>query len=177
MGNIAQCIEAAKANVPEGKAREYEMGISKDEAKTRLFSQIRCNGGRIAIKNRDGIERYINKNSARKIINSIRGSTAKNGFTEKQHYAAAADIVFLYENSTKVLNHPDYKKRSKVESINRFVAPLYGDTCAFITGKVIADQGRKIHSLELTGIGKLEGTIGAAKKPNSIPATSSPLTI
>jgi len=170
---VRACVEAARACVDESKIAEYKKGIAKEEAKRRLFSQIKDCGGRIIIISKDGKEGYINKNSARKLVDSIRGSTIKNDFTAEQHYAAAADIVNLYKNSIQVLEHPDHKGRSRIESIDRFVAPLYGDNYAFITGKVIENEGRKIHSLELTEIGKLEGTIDRAKNPHIL-ATNNP---
>ena len=170
---LRRFIEEAKANVPEEKAKEYERGTTLGYAKNTLYGEIEKSGGRIVIKNKDGEEGYINKSSASKIVNATRKSV-KNGFTEEQHYAAAADIVNLYRNSIKILNHPDEKRRRNVESINRFVAPLYGDNVVYITGKEIIDGGKKIHSLELSGIGKLEGTVGVKSNLSPTPATNNP---
>jgi len=142
------------------KIEEYKNGITKDNARSKLYSQIENSGGRIIIKNKDGVEGYVNKKSASKIIDTERNSV-KNGFTPEQHWAAAADIT-----------HSDEKGRSNIESINRFVAPLYGDNYAFITGKEIINEGRKIHSLELIGLGRLEGTlVGAVNKTESYPSS------
>ncbi|MCL2260447.1 MAG: hypothetical protein FWC15_03725 [Fibromonadales bacterium] len=173
---LKRVIEEAKANVPESKIAEYKKGITKDEAKRRLFSQIKANGGRITVTSSDGKDGYINKKSARKILD-VNEKSIKSDLTLEQYWAIAADIVGLYRNSTEVLEHSDYKNRSNVEGIIRFVSPLYEDNYAYITAKVIKNEGQKIHDLEISDIekigGKLEGTlVGATKKPNPTPAAN-----
>jgi len=166
---LRQVIEKAKANVPESKIAEYKKGITKDEAKKRLFSQIKASGGtRIKVVNSAGKEGYINKNTARKILD-VKEGTLKPGITIEQYWAMAADIANLYRNSTEILVHQDYKNRSRVEEIIRLVAPLYEDNYAYITAKVIKNEGQKIHYLEISDIEKieerLEGTlVSEAKK-------------
>jgi len=135
-------------------------------AKSKLYAQIESSGGKLIIKNKAGEEGYINKDSVNKMLSSSADSV-KNGFNESQHFSAVADIVNLYENSVKVLTHPDRKGSHNVKNIDRFVALLYDDKFAFITGKEIIENGRKIYNLELMKLGRLEGKLVEEESKNS----------
>jgi len=157
---ISESVLAAATcfvGISKEKAEEYQRGATLGYAKNRVYSQIENSGcGRLIIKSKDGEEGYINKDSVNKMLSSYVDSV-NNGFNEVQHFAAVADIVNLYENSIKVLSHPDKKGSLNVKAINRFVAPLYENSFALITGKEIVDNGRKIYNLELIKLGRLEG--------------------
>jgi len=170
---LRRFIEEAKANVPEEKAKEYERGTTLGYAKNRLYSQIESNGnGRLTIKRDNGEEAYINKGSVDKML-SAAGSSTKNGvFTKEQHFAAVANVDNLYRNSTKALTHPDKKFARNITAIQRRVAPLFGDRIAYLTVKEIEKQGKKIHSIELIELGKLEGKMAES---SSAPATNNPI--
>jgi len=167
---------ACSAGISREKAEEYQRGATLGFAKNRVYSQIEnSGGGRLIIKSKDGEEGYINKDSVNKMLSSYVDSVS-NGFNEAQHFAAVADIVNLYGNSTKVLTHPDKKGSHNVKAINRFVAPLYENNFALITGKEIVENGRKIYNLELMKLGRLEGLFveEESKKFHCNPATSHP---
>jgi len=171
-GVLGRSLYEVRACVDESKIAEYKKGIAKDEAKRRLFSQIKDCGGRITVTNYEGKEGYINKKSARKILD-VDEKSIKSDLTLEQYWAIAADIIDLYKNSTEVLEHPDYKNRNDTEKIRRFIAPLWENNYAYITGKVIKDEGQKIHYLEISDIEKiekkLEGTLVNEAKKQPLP--------
>jgi len=177
MRDIMQAIEDAKVNVPEEKAREYREGKTLGYAKSKLYGIIEMNGGkRFVITSKDGTKGYINKHSVDKMLSNIsKYKNEETNITPAQHYAAVADIEYLFKNAIKFLIHPDKKGGGNVEAIHRYAAPLYSDNIAYITVKTITEEGNKIHSIELIEIGKLEGKLNEAKldfDPN--PATNDP---
>ena len=174
-----QSIEEAKANIPKGREEFYQRGVKdREKVRIKLLREVERNGGKIETASRDGVEGYINKDSVNKIVKITEGSH-KNKFTPEQHWAVASDIIPLYQNSTEVLEHPDHKEKSEIEAIRRFVAPLSENSYAIITGKVIENQGQKVHSMELVKAEKLEGRLesmlaGTTQKATPVSAANPP---
>jgi hypothetical protein len=80
------------------------------------------------------------------------------------------------ENSVKVLSHPDKNGYGDV-TIHRFTALLFGHNVVYITLKEVNKYGKRIYSIELIELGKLEGIIKksiAQKSPAPFPASSFP---
>ncbi|MCL2282575.1 MAG: hypothetical protein FWC26_04585 [Fibromonadales bacterium] len=153
---LKQFIEEAKANVSEEKVELYKSKKSRDYAENRLKELIRRNGGELTIRSSDGDDGYISGESISKLLSGKAvGKSIKNEFTREQHYAVASDIDNLYRNSTKIITHPDNKGRLEITAIQRRVAPLYGDSVAYITVREISKGGNKIYSIELIELGKL----------------------
>jgi hypothetical protein len=159
----------------EEKARMYESGVSLGKAKSRLYGLIEGNGGKpLTIKSKDGEAAELNKKSIDKMLSAVYKSI-QNGFTAEQHFAAVSNIDSLFENSAKVLTHLDNKNRRSITAIYRFIAPLFEDNAAFITVREIAESGKKIRSVELIELGKLDGKLNEVKSSfSSDPKTNLP---
>jgi len=98
-----------------------------------------------------------------------------NGFTREQHYAAASDIDSLFKKSVQVMSHADKYGDPNVKAIHRFAAPLFGDNVAYITVKESTEHGKRIYTVELMEIGKLEGVLdGARNASHSLPSSNFP---
>ena len=98
-----------------------------------------------------------------------------NGFTAEQHFAVASDIDNLYRNSVKVLTHNDKNNDQNIAAIHRFVAPTFGDNAAYITIKEATAHGKRIYSVEVIELGKLEGHVNESRlKSSSNPSSSIP---
>jgi hypothetical protein len=170
---------AKAGKVPEDKARLYQNGIGKKEATIRLKELIKNNGSKpLAIKNIEGEEARLSGTSIGKLVSdaAVQKSIA-NRFTKEQHFAAAAYIDSLYKNSVKMLSHPDKNGYNDV-TIHRFASPLFGNNAAYITLKEVNEYGKRIYTVELVELGKLEGIIKksiAQKSPAPFPASSSPV--
>jgi len=171
-----EAIKAAKANVPENKETEYKNGTDRNNAIKRLIELIKDNNNNpVIVKNaKEGDEARISTNSIRKLVSepAVKKSTA-NGFTKKQHFAAVADIDNLFRNSIKVLTHSDKNNDRNVKAMHRFVAPLFGDNAAFITIKEATEQGKRIYSVELIELGKLDGKVAEVKSSHTSSSTTS----
>jgi hypothetical protein len=160
------------------KAELYQKGTSKKEAAARLKELIKNNGRKpLIIKSLDGEEARLSKNSIGKLMSdpAIKKSV-DNGFTKEQHFAAVYDIDNLFKNSVKILAHPDKSGDPNVKAMHRFAAPLFGDNTAYITVKEATEQGKRIYTVELIEMGKLEGFLNEVKSKflASNPATNFP---
>ena len=170
----------------DGWEKEYQTGTNRRNAVERLTNLIKNNGNKpLIIKSKDGEVARLSKSSIGKLVSkdAVKKSTA-NGFTAAQHFAVAANIGKLFRDSTKVLTHPDKKGRPDIAAIHRFISPLFKDNAAFITVREeTIGHGKRIYSVELIEMGKLEGYWNegassiAALGIASDPATSSPIAI
>ena len=167
----------------EEKAKEYQNGTDRHNAVKRLAELIKSNNNEpLIVKSKDGEEARLSKNSIGKLVsNNATEKSVANGFTKEQHFAAAADIDNLFANSTKVLSRPDRSGDPNVKAIHRFAAPLFGDNAAYITVKEATEHGKRIYTVELIEMGKLEGKLNedtssiTALGIASNPATNSPI--
>jgi hypothetical protein len=142
------------------RAMLYQKGTSKKNAAARLKELIKNNGSKpLIIKSSDGEEARLSGTSIGKLVSdaAVQKSIA-NGFKKEQHFAAAYDIDNLYKNSLKMLSHPDKNGYNDV-TIHRFAAPLFGENAAYITLKEVSKCGKRIYTVELVELGKLEGII------------------
>jgi hypothetical protein len=159
--------------IPEEKARFYQDGIKLKKAAARLKELIKNkNKEQLTIKSIDGEEALINRKTIGKMLapKTVNKSVA-NGFTKEQHFAVASDIDNLFKNSTKILTHPHKKSSLDIKAIHRFVSPIHKDNGAFITVRELTEHGKKIYSIELIELGKLEG-ISNRVKSNYTQATA-----
>ena len=155
---LKQQIDINRRNVPEERIKEYRDGINIGLAKHRLFKLIGPKNETILKNNQEEVR--LNKTSVGKLLSdtAVRKSV-KNGFTVKQHNAAAASIDSLFENSTKMLSRNDDGGNPNV-TIHRYASPLHGDNAAFITVKETLERGKRAHSVELILARELEGRLG-----------------
>jgi len=169
---LAAILEA-RANVPEEKIKLYKRGVSFDDTQKRLKTLV---GKGITLKSSDGVEARISRRSIGKLMSNAAVQKSKdNKFTREQHYAAASDIASLFRNSVRVLTHPDTRKSLDVVAMHRFAAPLFENNAAYITVKEATEQGKRIYTVELIEMGRLEGILEElGKNPTSSPATSPP---
>jgi hypothetical protein len=160
------------------KTNVYQNGMNRKDAANKLLELIKNNGNKpIVIKSKDGEEAYLSKTSVGKLVSETAAQKSiANGFTKEQHFAAASNIYNLFKNSTKVLTLPDKSGDPNVKAIHRFAAPTFGDNGVFITVKEATEQGKRIYSIELIEMGKLEGKVNEVKSKSlaSIPATNFP---
>jgi hypothetical protein len=173
-------IERNKKNVSEEKIKRYKNGISKKEATVILKNLVKNSGDKpLILKSKDDIEAKLSGTSANKLVsNSAVDKSITNGFTREQHYVAASDIESLYKNSLKAWEHSDRSGDPNVKAMHRFVAPLFGDNAAYITIKEATEQGKRIYTIELIELGKLEGMLKRVmpqKSPTTFPASSLPI--
>jgi hypothetical protein len=155
----------------------YQKGMSRKDAVAKLIELLKNNDNRpVIIKSIDGEEAYLSKTSIGKLIsNAAVAKSMDNGFTKEQHYAVASDIDNLFENSIKILSHSDKYKNPDVKAMHRFTAPIFGDNVAYITVKEATEHGKRIYSVELVELGKLEGMLEEAKLNSAtFPTSSSP---
>jgi len=175
--NLENVFEGILANVSEEKADMYRNGMNRKEAALKLIGLIIDNGNEpILIKSRDGEEARLSRNSVNKLVSetSVKKSV-NNGFTAAQHFAVASDIDNLFRNSVKVLTHADRNNDPNVVAMHRFATTLFGDNTAYITVKEATEQGKRIYSVELIELGKLEGILNETRlKSSSNPASSFP---
>jgi hypothetical protein len=170
---------AKAGKVPEDKARLYQNGMGKKEATLRLKELIKNNGSKpLAIKNIEGEEARLSGTSIGKLVSAKAvKKSIDNGFTKEQQVAAASDIDNLFKNSLNMLSHPDKNGYSDV-TIHRFAASLFENNAAYITLKEVSEYGKRIYTIELVELGKLEGILKksiAQKSPAPFPASSSPV--
>jgi hypothetical protein len=172
---VLEAIITAKAHVSEEKAREYQIGMNFKDSVNKLRKLI---GEGLVLKNKNnGEEVNLSKRSIGKLVsNAAVNKSIANGFNREQHYAVASDIGDLFKNSIKLLKHPDKHGNLDVVAMHRFAAPLFGSNAAYITIKEAREQGKRIYTIELMEIGKLEGILEEAKlNSTSSPASSSPI--
>jgi hypothetical protein len=159
------------------KAEMYQMGMSREEARARLFERIGPQRIIMIQNENDGDVARLNTKSIGKLTASetVRKSV-DNGFTKEQHYAVASDIDNLYRNAVKVWSHPDTHGHNDV-FIHRFAIPLHFDNAvAYITVKESTVHGKKIHSAELMEIKKLGGILEEARRVSrALPNSELPL--
>ncbi|MDR2578588.1 MAG: hypothetical protein LBC70_07270 [Chitinispirillales bacterium] len=158
----------------EAKAGMYRQGMSFKDACEKLFGLL---GGRreIMLKNdNDGGEARLSKSSIGKLMSNVAArKSVDNGFAKGQHYAVASDIDNLYRDSVKIRSHSDKHKNPDV-TIHRFAVPLhFDDGVAYITIKESTQHGRRVHSVELMKIKRLESVLEEAKtSSNHVPSSS-----
>lgn len=132
-----------------------------------------------------GIDAQINAVQANKIVsNEAVRKSINNGFSSKEHNAAAAIIDRLWKYATLGKSAPDRNNDPNIASIKRFVSPVFfgnKSAYAYITAKESVEHGHRIYSLELEKLealtGKLKGHIpssASAQDANSIPNLPSP---
>jgi hypothetical protein len=169
-------IEKNKKNVSEEQASLYQNGIELKKAVAILKESIKNNDEKqLTIKNIDGEEATINKKTIGKMLApKTVNKSVENGFAKEQHFAVASDIENLYKNSIKVLTHMHNESNLDIKAIHRFVAPIYKDNGVFITVRELTEHGKKIYSIELVELGKLEG-ISNRVKSNYTQATATSL--
>jgi len=143
------------------RADIYQKGTDRKNAIMRLENLIKKNNNQpILIRSKDGEEAKLSKTSISKLVSGVAvEKSVANGFTADQHFAAAADIDNLFRNSVKVSTRPDRTGDQNVKAIHRFAAPLFGDYAAYITVKEATEQGKRIYTVELIEMGKLEGKL------------------
>ena len=155
--DVTREIEAAKANMSAEDAARLQKGMEYDDTRNKLLGMLNGKNQVVLISRNGEEEAILTKNRIGKLMsNEAVGKSMANGFTRKQHYAAAANIDNLFENSTKVLSRPDRANDANVKAIHRFAAPLFEDYAAYITVKESVEHGKRIYSVELIKIGKLD---------------------
>ena len=103
------------------------------------------------------------------------GKSIKNGFTPKEHFAAAANIKQLFENAVLLESRSDRNKDANIKAIHLFGVPVDFDGkegAAFILVKESIQHGGRIYTLELSGIKKATGQyVEALKAASPAPVT------
>ena len=106
------------------------------------------------------IEATINSTQRNKIVSKAAlDKSILNGFSARQHNAAAAAIDRLWRHAVMLESGPDKSGDANISSIKRFAAPiLFGNAqaAAYITAKESVEHGHRIYSLELTEIKMLQ---------------------
>jgi len=152
----------------------YQIGTSRKNAISRLSELIKANNNALIIMSRDGEEARLSNTSIRKLTSGIAvDKSVANGFTAGQHFAVASDIDNLFRNSTKVLTTPDRSGDPNIKAYHKFVASLYGDNVAYITIKEATEQGKRIYSVELMEMGRLEGKLNEDTSSITAPGIAS----
>ena len=145
-------------NSQEERLEIYKNGISRNDAVLKLVKLLKDNNNKpLVIKCENGEEARLSRSSIGKLVSST--ATKKsiaNGFTKEQHFVAAADIIHLFRISNKVLTHNDKNNDPNIVAIHRFTAPLFERNIAYITVKEATEHGKRIYSIELMEVGKLE---------------------
>ena len=142
--------------------------MTYDETRNRLLNLLDCNNQMI-LTSKDGEEAKLSKSSIGKLMSEAAvKKSINNGFSRKQHYAAAAYIDKLFKISIKVLESPDKYNNPDVKAMHRFIAPIHNDI-AYITIKETTEHGKRIYTIELVEIEKLEGKLEEAKFNSHIP--------
>ncbi|MDR2999666.1 MAG: hypothetical protein LBU89_00250 [Fibromonadaceae bacterium] len=144
------------------KKEKYQNEMSFEKAVNKLRELI---GRGIILKNKkNGEEVRLSRRSIGKLLsNAAVAKSIANGFTRGQHYAAASDIDNLFVNSIKILTQPDKYKNLDIVAMHRFIAPLFGSNKVYITVKEAKEQGKRIYTIELIEMRKLEGILEEAK--------------
>lgn len=106
------------------------------------------------INNKFNIEAHINSRSIKKLTSEkALNKSLENGFTENQHFEAAANVNNLYKNAQKMSVGKDKNGSPDIISVKRF----YNDfklksgkkATAKITVKESKQNGHTIYSVEL----------------------------
>ncbi len=112
-----------------------------------------------ALTNRDtGTVAQINGNQRRKIVSDAAVRKSKNnGFSEAEHFQAAANIEALYENAVLLHSGPDTKNHDPFLMIHRFGAPVVldgkiADAILVLKESVNKENCTRLYALELEGI-------------------------
>ena len=121
--------------------------------------------GRDLVNAETGIKARINTEQRRKILSGPAvKKTVRNGFSARQHFAAASKIEAAWNKATLVETEADRGGHKNIASIKRFAASLSIDgdpASAYITVKESTEHGHRIYSLELTEIKLAVGKAGA----------------
>jgi len=151
------------------RADMYQKGMSLKSSVDKLRELLKdySNENPLIIKSKDGEEARLGRSSIGKLVsNAAVQKSMDNGFTREQHYAAAADIDYLFRNSVKVSTRPD-KSGDRNVTIHRFAAPLFDDNAVYITVKGSVQHGKRIYSAELMEIKRLGGILEEAQDKSS----------
>ncbi|MGN0846068.1 MAG: hypothetical protein ACI4RA_01630 [Kiritimatiellia bacterium] len=132
--------------------------VTVDPSKTTLktaWDALKALAGKDLVNRATGITAQVNAVQRNKIVSAKAIEKSKaNGFTAKEHNAAASIIDRLWENAEMVESRGDVKNGGdkNIRSIKRFVSPVYlGDRegGAYITVKESVRDGHRIYSIEL----------------------------
>ncbi|GBU20482.1 hypothetical protein R80B4_00360 [Fibrobacteres bacterium R8-0-B4] len=161
------------------KTEMYRKGMNFAEARQKLLNLLGENSEVVLENGNDGEEARLSKSSIGKLMsNAAVKKSMANGFTREQHYAAASDIDSLFRNAVKAFSHADRDGNRDVVAMHRFTAPLFGNNSAYITVKETTEHGKRIYTIELMEIGKLEGMLEEAKSGSAtFPASNFPKTV
>ena len=100
----------------------------------------------------EGHTAQINSRQRGKMTSDVaRDKSVANGFTDAEHYAAAAGAGKAWRWAAHVGNFPDSKHGDPNTTIDRYVAPIRiadKDAYAWLTAK-LGRSGRRLYSLEL----------------------------
>lgn len=105
------------------------------------------------------IKAFLSKKSVEKIGSAKAIEKSKNnGFTVKQHFVVANNIITLFENSSLVSSTPDNKGNKNLLSIKRFsittILENKEKAHVYITVKESVEKGHRIYSVEVMDIKK-----------------------
>lgn len=146
-------------------------GIEQKTARNTLEAEL-INGKPIILHNiQTNEDAVLSKSSIGKLLsNAAVAKSMRHGFTRNQHYEVASKIKVLYKKAIKVEQRQDRNNDINMVAIHRFAAPfnLENDTSvAYITVKESIEHGKRIYSIELMEIKKLEGILGQLRSTNA----------
>jgi len=150
---------------PDLPAEAKNQATTRDEALAHLES---LKGKRL--KNLEqNIEATISSRQAKKMVSGIAlGKSKDNGFSEEEHYLAAANVDEIFLTATLREWQADKKETGGIEAIGRFEGAIKINghvALAKLTLKNTVQHGHKIYTLELTEIKK------AAQGNGHVPAS------
>lgn len=118
--------------------------------KAEALNALKLISGKNIINRKTGIPALFRREQRDELIsNAAMDKSKANGFTDEDHFHAAANIDSLYENASLADDRPDRDNNPDVISIKRFVAPvlLKGEFAgAYITVKETV--GNRIYTME-----------------------------
>jgi hypothetical protein len=150
--------------------------MTYSEAKERLIGLLEGNT-RVELYNKSSNDfAFFTKSSIGKMLSdpAVQKSIA-NGYRRDQHYAAAAAIEDLFDKAIKLGQRKDRNDDPNVVAMHRFAMPVNIGTdtpVAVITVKESFQHGKRLYTIELMEIKKLDGILeevstGTRSEPGS----------
>lgn len=166
--SLGQSLRLLADDPESGKAFPKRHAGNYSEA----LNNLRSLQGQTFVNADTGIEARLSANGVNKLLsNKAREKSNANGFTNEEHFEAAANIDRLFENAVLTETREDRKGSEHIISIKRFSAPFYTGkefAEAYITAKESIQHGHRIYSLELEEI-KKPSTVNQGGRPDRHP--------
>jgi len=158
-----------------GKKGYFEKGVAEAVNKAAIRGEAVAHLKKIQGKPLHNEEQNIAATIGADQIGKLTSGTAlhksiKNGFSQAEHYMAAANVKGIFKQAKLIRTHPDKNMSEHIVEMRRFEGKINlsnGTAATLLTVKKTAQHGHKIYSIELTELKKIPSDIEVGNPKSS----------